>query len=183
MASGPGGALEIFEGVVAGLNGLQGALKTFGKGTVPEGGFVFRGTTEGFEGGRNSLIAEATPTSTDPLVATTYCVNACKTYGGNGVVYVIDPRIAPDSFPGTLPQDFEIILNGLTPDEVAAAATHAIPVGDAIDALRVIGKPVPATTGANNLGNVLIDLQDSSATPLSPAEIQQFLDLTVGAGN
>ncbi len=175
MASGPGGALEFSEEILAAV----GALRTV-RGVVTGEAFVFRGTTEGFEGGRGSLISESTPTSTDPLVATTYCVNACKTNGGNGVVYVIDPSIAPESFPGTLPHDFEITLRGVLPSDVAAGATYAIPVQDAVDALRVIGKPVPATAGSGHLRDALIDLQFTGATPLSPTEIQQFLDLTTG---
>ncbi len=94
---------------------------------------------------------------------------------------MIAPSIAPESFPGTLPHDFEITLRGVLPSDVAAGATYAIPVQDAVDALRVIGKPVPVTTGIDNLGDALGDLQFTGTTPLTPTEIQQFLDLTVGA--
>ncbi|WP_400083114.1 filamentous hemagglutinin N-terminal domain-containing protein [Yoonia sp. R78084] len=139
---------------------------------------VFRGTTEGFEGSVGTQAAGVTPTSSDPLVAVCYAQNACATFGGDGVVQVIDPNIADDIYPGYLSQDFEVILDGVSPSQAANSAINTISVEDAINALNQIGIDVPTSTGAGGLNTVLQNLQSSGTTPLTPSQIQQFLEIT-----
>ena len=139
---------------------------------------VFRGTTSGFPGSRGTQITGVTPTSSDPLVAVCYAQNACATFGGDGVIQVVDPRIADDTYPGLLTHDFEISLNGVTPSEVAASAMNVISVEEAAGALRKIGIDVPTSTGANGLSAVLQELQSNGTTPLTTSQIQQFLEIT-----
>ncbi len=141
-------------------------------------GYVFRGTTDGFPGSPGTVAAGVTPTSTDPLVAVCYSQNACATFGGNGVVQVIDPRIAENRYGGYLPQDFEVVLDGVSPTQAAESAVNVIQLDDAIRALNQMGIDVPPSTNPAGLSSVLQDLQTSGVTPLTPQQVQQFRELT-----
>lgn len=133
---------------------------------------------EGFGGSSGTQAAGVTPTSSDPLVAVCYAQNACATFGGDGVVQIIDPKIADEVYLGYLSQDFEVVLDGVSPSQAANSAINTIPVEDAISALNKIGIDVPPSTGADGLNTVLQNLQSSGTTPLSPSQIRQFLEIT-----
>lgn len=62
--------------------------------------------------------------------------------------------------------------------QAADSAVNVITVDDAIDALNQIGINVPRSTGADGLNSVLQNLRSDGVTPMSPEQVQQFLDLT-----
>lgn len=171
-----GGALGVTVTVTGGVVNRGGQI--IGEIVDDGAGVVFRGTTNGFPGSAGTQRAGVTPTSSDPLVAVCYSQNACATFGGDGVVQVIDPKVADEFYEGSLPHDFEIVLDGITPGQAADSAVNVITVDDAIDALNQIGINVPRSTGADGLNTVLQNLRSDGVTPMSPEQVQQFLDLT-----
>jgi len=165
-----GGRANPFAGVLGGKGGRPAQH-------VPNNADdVFRGTTKGYEGSAGTQAAGATPTSSDPLVAATFCKNAVCTHGGTGEFQAIDPRIADDVIVGGYkPAEFEVILEGVTPNQVTnSPLTQSYTLPQAEDAFSQMGITVPNSRGLNGLEDTLNILQSQGITPLSPAQIQQF---------
>ena len=106
-------------------------------------GFFFRGTSEGFVGGRATLATGVTPVATDPLVATLFAIESSRY--GNGVVHLIPRSAVADAITGgnyLAHLESEIGVR-LLPAEVAGRATGTIDVETAREVLKEMGFELP----------------------------------------
>jgi RHS repeat-associated protein len=138
-----------------------------------EGGpALFRGTTEGYEGGAGSLKTGVTPASTDPKVATAFATRA-EGYG-QGVMQVAMPGdlagLKVEVSAGYLPYEAESYVM-TTPADFAARASITIPVGAARGVLREMGIDVPWQIASN--GDLTTFLRGSPL--MNPDQVAEFL--------
>ena len=133
---------------------------------------LFRGTSEGYEGGAGSLKTGITPASTDPKVATAFATRA-EAYG-QGVLQVATPGdlsgLKVDVNAGYFPYEAESYV-GTTPGDFAARASITIPADAARSVLREMGIDVPWQIASN--GDLTTFLRGSPL--MDPGQIAEFL--------
>jgi hypothetical protein len=109
---------------------------------------LFRGTSEGFEGGQGALRSGITPASTDPRVAAAFATHA-EQFGG-GVMHIASPAdlagLKVELGSGYLPYEAEAFV-GTTPADFASRAGLTISSGAARGALADMGIYVPGQIG------------------------------------
>ncbi|MQY25039.1 putative T7SS-secreted protein [Nocardia aurantia] len=134
---------------------------------------LFRGTTEGYGGSQAMQRAGATPTSTDPGVATVFGIHS-GSYG-EAVLQIALPEdivgVIRDT--GYIRAESEVLL-GITPEEFAAKASVSIPVPVARSILEDMGIQLPSRISIEDISALLLD------TPkLSSSQIGQFLERAI----
>ncbi|QJB36316.1 hypothetical protein HF329_31980 [Chitinophaga oryzae] len=117
--------------------------------------YLFRGTSEGFEGLPSLKRLGITPTSSDPVVSTVFATNA-ENYG-KGILQIA----MPESFQGVeysanVLSDIEReIAVGVTPAEFTSKTTLTITSGQAREILSDMGIKVPSKVKLEDLSNVI----------------------------
>lgn len=142
----------------------------FAGGKSPSG-FLFRGTSEGFEGNSALLRAGVTPTSMNPAKATVFAT-ASERYG-KGVLQIASEsdlkgvvRVAGnviDKLEEEIPLD-------MVPSQFASRASITITSGQARDILKKMGINIPKTVNNSNLSSVL-----ESLPQMTEAQIKTFV--------
>ena len=146
-------------------------------GRIP--GTLFRGTSEGFAGGQNTLASGLTWTSTNPAVSTLYATLAEQS--GNGVLQIASPEalsgLAADAG-GIFENESEVAL-ATTPTDFAAMAETSISAAEARAILQEMGYSSPSAIYSIQQLNQAIQYVPN----LTIEEIEQFISLASnGAG-
>ncbi|MEM7370408.1 MAG: RHS repeat-associated core domain-containing protein [Bacteroidota bacterium] len=129
----------------------------------------YRGTTEGYPGGRSVQRTGVTPTSTDPVVSTLYAIESSK--HGNPVIYFARKSDIGDveTFGANLAHDLEVGL-GMLPDEFALKA-RSITLDQSKQILSDMGVKLPkAINSYSDLDNFVKDLGGK----LSESQLNEF---------
>ncbi len=133
---------------------------------------LFRGTSEGFEGGQGALQSGITPASTDPQVATAFATHAEQF--GPGVLHIASPEdlagLKVELGAGYLPYEAEALV-GTTPAEFAARAGLTVSSSAARSVLNDMGIFVPGQIGT--AGDLTAFLRGSPQ--MSSEQIAEFL--------
>lgn len=114
--------------------------------------FLFRGTTEGFAGSPGLQRIAITPTSTDPVVATIFAIEASNY--GRGVVLVA-PRAGLPTVPGNVLAGIEAEIGVAMSPSTFAAHASSVGVAEARSALGQLGIQLPGSISRANLSSVL----------------------------
>lgn len=152
-----------------GAGKILGSTIRMGWEAAAEVKYLFRGTSEGFEGLSSLQRLGITPTSSDPVVATIFATNA-ENYG-KGVLQVALPKnLRGVEFTSNVLSDMEKeIAVGIKPAEFTSKATLTITSGEARGILGEMGIKLPSKVKLDELSNVLRE------TPrLNDAQIDEF---------
>ncbi|MEC5146106.1 hypothetical protein UNH65_21285 [Chitinophaga sp. 180180018-2] len=143
----------------------------FSKDAVEEAKYLFRGSTEGYEGSPGAQKTASTPTSTDPAVATMFAIKA-KRYG-DGILQIALPKDLQDVSVGvttnvlqTLERD---VVVDLKPAEFTKRASVTIAVDQARGILKNMGVNLPARINEGDM-NALLE----STPKLTNEQINSF---------
>ena len=152
-----------------GVSKILGNSITFFTPLKEEVKYLFRGTSEGFEGSAAAQKLGYTPTSTDPAVATLFAIES-KNYG-KGVLKVALPKdLQGVEYTGNVLYSLEkeIALN-LKPADFAAKSTLTITAEQASGILKNMGINLPSKVTLDELSNVI-----KSTPKLTTAQIDEF---------
>jgi hypothetical protein len=138
--------------------------------------YSFRGTTDGFKGSSARQESESTTTSTDPLVATTYCIHHECVSGEEGIIEVYNLNKVPNSTHYTsLPEDFEVFVE-FSPIVASKIKDFSITSYQASQILNDMGYSVPKKIyNPSDVQNSLKDFQLNGVTPLPANKVTEFL--------
>jgi RHS repeat-associated protein len=131
--------------------------------------YLFRGTSEGFEGSAALQKLSITPTSSDPVVATVFAVSS-KNYG-KGVLQIALPKeLQGVEFTGNVLQSLEKeVAVGLKPADFASKTSLTITADQASGILNKMGVKLPQNIPLENISKVLKE------TPrLNQSQIDEF---------
>jgi len=138
-------------------------------------GYLFRGTSIGYDGGRASQITGLTPASTDPGIAALFAIESSNY--GQGVIHVIAPGTVPIGASNVLSNLESEVGILLSPAQVAAQAQTSLSVQQARQILQEMGISLPGSiTSYNALSSAV-----SGSTMLTPQQIQQVVQAANGA--
>ncbi|HEU5383588.1 MAG TPA: RHS repeat-associated core domain-containing protein [Ktedonobacteraceae bacterium] len=138
---------------------------------------LFRGTSPGYPGGANAQRLGVTSTSTDPVVATTFAVNAETQYGA-GVLHIALPgdlegvKISEGNVLANLEQEVGVWI---LPQEFADRASITIDASTARDILADMGIDISGRVSLSNLSDTLRNLPR-----LSVEQIEAFIRAIIG---
>ncbi|MFT4155701.1 hypothetical protein [Parafilimonas sp.] len=153
-----------------GAGKIIGTSLNFFKGPLKESvNYLFRGTSEGFEGSPQLQKIGITPTSSDPVVATIFSINS-KNYG-NGVLQVALPKdLQGVEYTGNVLQSMEKEIGvGLKPAEFAQKTSITITSDQARDILKNMGINLPAKISTEDISSVI-----KNTPRLSESQIDEF---------
>lgn len=162
---------NIFLGAAVGwgVGKILGSAIRIGWEAAAEVKYLFRGTSEGFEGLSSLQRLGLTPTSSDPVVATVFATNA-ENYG-KGVLQVALPKnLQGVEFTSNVLSEMEReIAVGIKPAEFTSKVTLTITSTEARGILGDMGIKLPSKVKLDELSNVLRE------TPrLNAAQIDEF---------
>ncbi|PSL18256.1 RHS repeat-associated protein [Chitinophaga ginsengisoli] len=119
--------------------------------------YLFRGTSEGYEGSRATQITASTPTSTDPAKATIFALRS-KEFG-NGILQIVLPKNLQNVEVGATSNvlgelESEVVV-GLKPAELTSRAEFTITADEARNILGNMGIKLPARVKLDDISNLL----------------------------
>lgn len=164
-----GGLVTTYGVGVVGSRVVTGAIRFFRGPAQEEVNFLFRGTSEGFNGSNASQQLGVTPTSSDPVVATIFALNS-KNYG-KGILQIALPQdLKGVQYTGNVLQSLEKEIGvGMAPAQFTLKASTTITADQAVGILKNMGIKLPTTVKLENLSEVIRN------TPrLTPNQIQEF---------
>lgn len=155
-----------------GVSRIIGAsIKFFSGPAQEEVKYLFRGTSEGFEGLATHQKLGVTPTSSDPAIATIFAINS-KTYGKGVIQVALPSELQGVEVTGNVLQSLEKeVAIGLKPAEFANKATLTISADQARSILNNMGIKLPANIPLEKISEVI-----KNTPRLSSSEIQQFYE-------
>jgi len=150
---------------------IGSSIKFFSGPAQEEVNYLFRGTSEGFEGLATHQKLEITPTSSDPTIATIFAINS-KTYGKGVLQVALPSELQGVEVTGNVLQSLEKeVAIGLKPVEFAEKTTLTISADQARSILNNMGIKLPANIPLDKISEVI-----KNTPRLSPSEIKQFYE-------
>lgn len=136
-----------------------------------DGNFLFRGTTEGYLGGRATQEIGITPTSTDPRIATIFANNSSK--HGTAIVQIFNKEDIDSSKileRNTFDFEKEVGINML-PNDLSKLSSLQISAKDATSILREMGYNIPSNPSLDQLSSIFKELE-----AMDDKKINDFVD-------
>lgn len=148
--------LVISVGIGIGLSKIAGPILTFFKGPAKEEvKFLFRGTSEGFEGSNGNQKLQVTPTSSDPAVATIFAINA-KNHGKGILQIALPENLQGVNYTGNVLQSMEIEIGvGLAPVEFSKKVSVTITAEQAQGILKDMGIEIPSNIRLGEVSKII----------------------------
>lgn len=152
-----------------GISKIIGRSITFLTPLKEEVKYLFRGTSDGFEGSAAAQKLSYTPTSVDPAVATLFAIES-KNYGKGVLKIGLPENLQGVDYTGNVLQSLEKeIALGISPAQFAAKSSITITAEQSSSILKNMGINMPSRVTLDELSNFI-----KNTPKLTKAQIDEF---------
>jgi len=150
------------EAVISGFQFLRGVSQTGFMMPSAKSNFFFRGTSAGYEGNPSLLRAVATPTSTNPAIATLFATES-ERYG-SGVLHIASSsELKGVTTTANVLQGIEKeVVFDMLPSEFAQKAGVTITAAESRSILKEMGVNIPSNVTKENLSSLALSMPNMS---------------------